>query len=135
MKNLTDKQRTEICDNIGRLLASELESKKVRNKVERAVTDYLKGKRVNIDASDIIKGLGWSVIVRLKGKPEPNQDNFLEAAALADDKKKGDFTVLQRKKKQEIIEENQHQVNIPPDVSEEEKKALAQTGDDATSGW
>jgi hypothetical protein len=55
--------------------------------------------------------------------------------ALADDKKKGEFTILQRKKKREIIEENRHQVNIPPDVSDEEKKALEQTGDDATSGW
>lgn len=54
---------------------------------------------------------------------------------MADDKKKGDFTIHQRKKKREIIEENRHQVNIPPDVSDEEKKALEQTGDDATSGW
>ncbi|MGA2682057.1 MAG: hypothetical protein ABSF44_09695 [Candidatus Bathyarchaeia archaeon] len=54
---------------------------------------------------------------------------------MADDKKKGEFTILQRKKKREIIEENRHQVNIPPDVSDEEKKALEQTGDDATSGW
>jgi hypothetical protein len=52
-----------------------------------------------------------------------------------DDKKKGDFTTLQRKKKREIIEENHNQVNLPPDVSDEEKKALDQTGDDATSGW
>lgn len=51
------------------------------------------------------------------------------------DKEKGDFTVQRRKKKREIIEENRHQVNLPPDVSEEQKKALEQTGEDATSGW
>jgi len=50
-------------------------------------------------------------------------------------KKKGQFTIEQRKKKKEIIEESGHQVNVPPDVSEEEKKALKQTGDDATAGW
>jgi hypothetical protein len=49
--------------------------------------------------------------------------------------KEGDFTIRQRKKKQEIIEENKHQVTIPPKVGEEENKALEQTGDDATSGW
>jgi hypothetical protein len=49
--------------------------------------------------------------------------------------KKGHFTIRQRKKKEEIIEENHQQVNIPADVGEEEKKALKQTGDDATSGW
>ncbi len=48
---------------------------------------------------------------------------------------KGKFTIQQRKKKREIIEESGHQVNLPPDVSEEEKKALNQTGDDATSSW
>ncbi len=42
---------------------------------------------------------------------------------------------MQRKKKREIIEEGNNEVNIPPDVGEEEKKALEQTGDDATSGW
>ena len=58
-----------------------------------------------------------------------------EVTVLVNDKKKGEFTVQQRKKKREIIEENGHQVNIPIDVGDEEKKALEQTGDDATSGW
>lgn len=49
--------------------------------------------------------------------------------------KRGEFSVQQRKKKREIIEEGGHQVDVPPDVSDEKKKALAQTGDDATSGW
>jgi len=43
--------------------------------------------------------------------------------------------VEHRKKKREIFEEGKKQVNVPPDVSDEEKKALEQTGDDATSGW
>lgn len=60
---------------------------------------------------------------------------FLEVTALAIDKKKGNFTVQQRKRKREIIEESHHQVNVPSDVSDEEKKALEQTGEDATSGW
>ena len=54
---------------------------------------------------------------------------------MTEEKKKGQFTIRQRKKKREIIEEGHHQVNIPPDVGDEEKKALEQTGDDATSGW
>ncbi len=49
--------------------------------------------------------------------------------------RKGEFTILQNKKKREIIEEGKRQVSVPPDVGEEEKKALEQTGDDATSGW
>ena len=54
---------------------------------------------------------------------------------MSEDKEKGTFTIQQRKKKREIIEENHRQVNIPPDVGTEEKKALDQTGEDATSGW
>jgi hypothetical protein len=49
--------------------------------------------------------------------------------------KKGEFTIQQKKKKREIIQEGKNQVNVPPAVGEEEKKALEQTGDDATSGW
>jgi hypothetical protein len=64
-----------------------------------------------------------------------NAARILEVTVLVDDKKKGEFTIEQRKKKREIIEENHYQVNIPPDVGDEEKKALEQTGDDATSGW
>jgi hypothetical protein len=48
--------------------------------------------------------------------------------------REGDFTIRQKKKKQEIIEEDKHQVTVPQ-VGEEEKKALEQTGDDTTSGW
>jgi hypothetical protein len=53
----------------------------------------------------------------------------------ANEKKKGQFTIVQKKKKREIIQESGHQVDVAPDVGEEEKKALDQTGDDATSGW
>ncbi len=53
----------------------------------------------------------------------------------SEENKKGQFTIEQKKKKREIIQEGKQQVNIPPDVGDEEKKALEQTGDDATSGW
>jgi len=133
--NLTDKQRIEICDIVGGLLVSELDSKEVQSKVKQTVTDYLKSNMVNNYASDIIERIDWSVIVRLKSKHGSHQDNLLDLNVLADNKAKGDFTIVQRKKKSEIIEEDHHEVKIPPDVSDEEKKALDQTGDDATSGW
>jgi hypothetical protein len=50
---------------------------------------------------------------------------------------KGQFTIehKNKKKKREIFEEGGHRVDVPSDVSEEDKKALEQTGEDATSGW
>jgi hypothetical protein len=52
-----------------------------------------------------------------------------------EEKKKGNFTIMQRKRKREIFEESKKQVNVPTDLSDEEKKTLDQTGEDATSGW
>jgi hypothetical protein len=54
---------------------------------------------------------------------------------LLDKKDTGKITVIQRKKKREIIEEQGKVVNVPTHESEEKKKALQQTGDDATQGW
>jgi hypothetical protein len=49
--------------------------------------------------------------------------------------KKGEFVIQQKKKKREIIQEGKYKVDLPLEVGEEEKKALEQTGEDATSGW
>jgi hypothetical protein len=59
----------------------------------------------------------------------------LGVTVFSDEKKRGQITVEQKKKKREIFEEQGRRVDVPPDVSEQKKKALAQTGDDATQGW
>ncbi len=59
----------------------------------------------------------------------------MEVKTSADEKKRGQITVEQKKKKREIFEEQGHRTDVPSDVSDEEKKALDQTGEDATSGW
>ncbi len=48
---------------------------------------------------------------------------------------RGSFTIEQKKKKREIFEEQGHQTNVPPDVSDERKKALDQKGEDAEASW
>ena len=59
----------------------------------------------------------------------------LEVVDFSAEKKKGQFAVEQKKKKREIIEEGKRRVDVPADVGDEEKKALEQTGEDATAGW
>jgi hypothetical protein len=59
----------------------------------------------------------------------------LEVNVFPEKNKKGEFIIEQKKKKREIIQEGGNEVNIPSDVGNEEKKALDQTGEDATSGW
>ena len=48
---------------------------------------------------------------------------------------RGEFTIEQKKKNREIFQEQGKQVDVPPDVSEQKKKALKETGEDATQGW
>ncbi len=55
--------------------------------------------------------------------------------AIFSEDNKGQITVEQKKKKREIFEERGNRVDVPPDVSEEKKKALAQKGEDATGSW
>ena len=59
----------------------------------------------------------------------------MEVTGFSEKNKKGEFVIEQKKKKHEIIQEGKNEVDIPTDVGDEEKKALDQTGDDATSGW
>jgi hypothetical protein len=58
-----------------------------------------------------------------------------EVTIFPEKNKKGEFVIVQKKKKREIVQEGKKQVEIPPEVGDEEEKALNQTGDDATSGW
>lgn len=53
----------------------------------------------------------------------------------ASKKEEGQFITIERKKGKEIIQEGKKKVAIPPYVGDEKKKALEQTGEDATSGW
>jgi len=126
--NMNDKQAMEICEKVGQMLAEELNSENVWNKVENIVMNYLKNNNIRAETLDLTDKLEWSVRVKLTSKMR-SQVEFLG------EKNKGEFTILERKKKREIIEENKQKVEVPPDVGDEEKKALAQTGDDATSGW
>jgi hypothetical protein len=56
----------EICENVGRMLAEELGSGNVWNKVKNVVADYLKINNISADASDLTDKLEWSVKVKLK---------------------------------------------------------------------
>jgi hypothetical protein len=49
--------------------------------------------------------------------------------------RKGQITIEQKKKKREIFEERGNRVEVPPDVGDQEKRALAQKGEDSTAGW
>jgi hypothetical protein len=55
----------ELCDNIGRILALELNSQVVTSKVKRLVVDYLNKRDIADDPERLLKKLEWTVRVRI----------------------------------------------------------------------
>ena len=64
--SLNDKQSRELCDEIGKMLAIQLDSDAIRNKVNRLVVDYVKQKNIGDDPKALAKTISWSVKVELK---------------------------------------------------------------------
>ena len=64
--SLNDKQSRELCDEIGKMLAIQLDSEAIRNKVNRLVSDYVKQKNIGDDPKALSKNMSWSVKVELK---------------------------------------------------------------------
>ena len=64
--SISDKQIVELCDSIGKMLVTEIESPAVRTKIKRIVADYVNKKDIGDDPERLIKKLEWAVKVKLK---------------------------------------------------------------------
>jgi hypothetical protein len=62
---LGEKQSVELCDNIGKVLALELDSESVRIKIKRLVADYLNKQDIAYEPERLLKKLEWSVKVKI----------------------------------------------------------------------
>jgi hypothetical protein len=62
---LGEKQGVELCDNIGKVLALELDSESVRIKIKRLVADYLNKRDIAYEPERLLKKLEWSVKVKI----------------------------------------------------------------------
>jgi hypothetical protein len=84
---------------------------------------------------------GWGVVAFTQSLTliRAQKLSYVESSWLGvakiNDKKEGEIIIRERNKKQETFQEQKHQVTVPRKVGEQEKKALDETGDDATSGW
>ncbi len=63
---INDKQAMEICEKVGRILVSELDTKEVWTKVEQGLLEYLKSNNINKDATVLTDKLEWAVKVKLR---------------------------------------------------------------------
>ncbi len=62
---LGERQGVELCDNIGRMLAIELNSETIKTKVKRLVVDYLNKRDIADDPERLLRKLEWAVKVRI----------------------------------------------------------------------
>ena len=62
---LTKQQSTELLDNIGKMLTSELEAEPVKNKVKNLVSDYVKKNKIDEDPKNLANKVKLSVKVSL----------------------------------------------------------------------
>ena len=62
---LGEKQGVELCDNIGKMLAFELDSAVIRTKVKRLVADYVNKRDIAADPERLLKKIEWSVKVKI----------------------------------------------------------------------
>ena len=63
---LNEKQSVGLCDNIGKMLAAELDSAAIQSKVKRAIADYVKANKIEDKPEDLMSKISWSVKVELK---------------------------------------------------------------------
>ena len=64
--SISERQIVELCDIIGKMLVTEIESPAVRTKIKRIVADYVNKRVIGDDPERLIKKLEWSVKVKLK---------------------------------------------------------------------
>ncbi len=63
---LNDRQDRELVDEIGKLLAVQLDSEQTKNKVNRIIVDFCKRNNISGEVMDVSKNISWSGKVSLK---------------------------------------------------------------------
>jgi hypothetical protein len=62
---LTKQQSTELLDNIGKMIMSDLEAESVKNKVKNLISDYVKKSKIDEDPKTLADKVKISVKVTL----------------------------------------------------------------------
>ena len=66
-ESLSEKQKRELLDSIGKFLLGELYSEDSRDQVKKMVADFVKKNRLDVDPSSLFNSVEWHVQVFLKG--------------------------------------------------------------------
>jgi uncharacterized protein YeeX (DUF496 family) len=63
--SITKQQSTELLDNIGKMITSDLEAEPVKNKVKTLISDYVKKSKIDEDPKTLADKVKLSVKVSL----------------------------------------------------------------------
>ncbi len=66
MAPLTEKQSVELCDHVGKMLLTEIESDAAKGKVKKLIADYVKKNKIDANPNVLLDKMEWRVQVRLK---------------------------------------------------------------------
>jgi len=64
--NLSEKQKVELLDKVGKFLVEQLASEGCRMELKKFIADYVKKNKLGVDPSDLHDALSWSVKVKLE---------------------------------------------------------------------
>ncbi len=64
--SLNKRQSIQLCDEIGKMLATELDSAAIQTKVRRVIADYTKANMIEDAPEDLMRKISWSVKVEFK---------------------------------------------------------------------
>jgi len=63
---LSEKQKTELLDKVGKLLVEQLDTESCKTALKKFMNDYVKKNKLDVNPSDLLDSLSWSVKVQLK---------------------------------------------------------------------
>lgn len=65
-QSLNDQQKASLCDAVGNLLISEIQTENTRSRVRKMVADYVEQHSLDADPSELFNAMDWSVKVLLR---------------------------------------------------------------------
>jgi len=65
-RGLSEKQKVELLDKVGKFLVGQLASEGCKTQLKKFITDYVKKNKLDVNPSDLLGALSWSVKVSLE---------------------------------------------------------------------
>ncbi len=65
-QGLSEKDKRDICDTVGKFLVEEIHDDRVRTKAQKLISDVAKKNKLDVDSADLFNSMEFHVQVLLK---------------------------------------------------------------------